>query len=224
MIRMTHSDLQNTIEWTENSHIGELVIEAPTLFREVSRDLNEETSDGVGLNFIEGTKTLNFSNEIEAVFNPTKLSFNNRKATSTLLKLLVKTSNSEEFYLETNKFKTKIIKYLGELIDTEGFGFEVVADDFTLDQIAKAVNLHVVGDEDDYIELLTDYMEAMTELAGIKLFVFVNLRSYIAEKETEQLIKNVLNHQFNILFIENQARAKFPEFNRIMVDKDFCEI
>lgn len=224
MIRMTHSDLQGIIEWTENNHIGEFVIEAPALFKEVSRDLNEETSDGVGLNFIEGTKTLNFSNEIEAIFNPTKLSFNNRKALSTLLKLLVKTSNSEEFYLETNKFKTKIIKYLGELMDVEGFGFEVIADDFTLDQIAKAVNFHVVGDEDDYIELLTDYMEAMTELTGVKLFVFVNLRAYITERETEQLIKNVLNHQFNILLIENQARAKYPEFKRITVDKDFCEV
>lgn len=224
MIRMTHSTLQGSIEWNENHHIGEFIIESPVLFREVGRDLNEETDDGVGLQFSNGSKTLSFSTELNAIFNPMKLDFNNRKASAALLKMLVKTSNSENYYLETNKFKTKILKYLGELIDEEGFGFEVVADDFTLDQIAKAVNFHVVGDKDDYVELLTDYMEAMTDLAGIKLFVFVNLRSYLADEDFEHLIKNVLNHQFDILLIENQARAKYEEIQRIIVDKDYCEI
>ena len=73
MIRMTHSSLQGSIEWDENHHIGELIIESPILFREVGRDLNEETDDGVGLQFSNGAKTLNFSNELNAIFNPMKL-------------------------------------------------------------------------------------------------------------------------------------------------------
>lgn len=224
MIRMTHSDLKGVIEWDENHHLGELIIESPTLFREICRDLNEETDDGVGISFSSGDKLLSFSSELDAIFNPTKLNFNSRKAVATLLKMLVKTSNSEDFYLSTNKFKTKIVKYLNELADTENFGFEVVADDFNLDQIAKAVNFHVVGDEDDFIELLTDYLEVMTDLGGIKLTIFVNLRSYLSDSELEHFIKNVLNHQFDVLLIENQVRAKYDEFQRIIVDADFCEI
>lgn len=224
MIRMTHSDFRGTIEWNENQHLGELIVEPPTLFREICRDLNEETSDGIGLNFSSGNKNLSFSSELDAIFNPTKLMFNSRKTTATLLRMLVKTSNSEDFYLPTNKLKTKIIKYLNELVDTENFGFEVVADDFSIDQIAKAVNFHVVGDEDNFIELLTDYLEVMTELGGIKLTVFVNLRSYLTDFELEHFIKNVLNHQFDVLLIENQVRSKYDEFQQITIDKDFCEI
>ncbi len=224
MIRLSHANFQQTIEWNENRHVGELVIESPTFFRNVARDLNEERDDTAGLCLTKEANVLKYGTDVDVVFNPMKLEFNNRRAVTTLFKMLVKTSNSEDFYLKTNEFKTRILKYLDEVVEAEGFNFDVVADDFTLNNIAKAVNFHVDSDEDDYVEFLTDYMEVMVELAETKLFVFVNLRSYLTDEEFSRLVENILNHQFDVLLIENQDYGKCEGVQRIIVDKDGCEI
>ena len=139
-----------------------------------------------------------------------------------LLKILVKTSLSENYYLETNKLKTKIVQYLNTLIDSEDFYFEVTTEDFSLDQIAKAINFHVVDNEEDFVELLTNYLEMMSELAKTKLFIFIALRSFITNEEINRFCKNISNHQINVLFIEDQTRDKIPEISRMTIDADLC--
>ena len=143
---------------------------------------------------------------------------------TTLLKMLVKTSLSEEFYLATNTFKSKIVKYLDELIDAEAFNFEVSTDDFTIDSSAKAVSIHIVGDEDDFVELLTDYVAMMVDLAKIKLFVFIGLRPLMTEEELVRFCHNLDNHQIDILLIESCVGETLSNVPRIIVDTDNCEI
>jgi len=226
MIRLTHPSITKELTWTENQHVCELVIEAPTFFRQVTQEINFPLEDGTGLNFVDADKgdSLKMSSQVDVIYNPQKLDFNNRRAVATLWKLLVKSSNSEDFYLSTNRLKTKIVKYLGDVVDSENFGFEIVADDFTLDQIAKAVNFHIASDDEDFVEILTDYLEVMVELAKIKIFVFINLRSYMTTSDYERFIKNIINHQFDVLLIENQNRTSPDVVQKIIIDQDLCEI
>ena len=218
-----HQNLEKTLEWTENIHLSELVIEHPKFLRQVLKDFSLDDAERK-LNFSNDGKTLNFEKEVDVIFNPLKLDFNNRRAMTTLLKMLVKTSLSETFYLETSKLKTKIVKYLGDLVDNENFNFEVAAAEFGIDDIAKATSLHIVGDEDDFIELLTDYMVMMAELASIKMFVFINLRTLINAEELQRLRHNLDNHQLNTLIIESRDVGKIEKVPRIVVDSDQCEL
>lgn len=218
-----HLNLERELEWTDTQHLCELVIENPNFLREVIKDLTiseEEKEISVSV----GGKALIFDKDLDIVFNPLKLDFNNKRAMTTLLKLLLKTSLSEDFYLTTNKLKTKIVKYFSEIVDAGDFEFEVSTDDFTIDSVAKAVSIHIVGDEDDFIELLTDYVSMMTELANIKLFVFVNLRSFASDEDMERFHRNLDNHQINTLLLENSSRATLKRVPRLVVDQDLCEI
>jgi len=166
MIRMVYPKIEHEIVWNSETRINELVLESPIFFREFTNSLNFPVDDGSGVNFLEDGKTLK-SDFVEVIFNPEKLDFNSRKPATTLFKILAKVSVSEEFYLSTNRFKTEIVEYINKIIDSENFGFEVTSEaDFTLDQVAKAVNFHISSDDDDYIEFLTDYLEVMTELDG----------------------------------------------------------
>ena len=221
-MRMTHEELNKELEWNENEHLAEFIIESPIFFRSIIRDLGK-IDEGGKIHFTQGGKAI-ASKDIEIVFNPLNLDFNNRRVITTLLKMVLKTSLSEDFYLPTNNLKTNIIKYLSEIVDSREFNFEVETDEFTIESIAKATNLHVVGDEDDFVELITDYMAMMTELIETKLFIFINLRSFMNEDETKRLVKNILNHQFNVLLIENQNREKIENGSRIIIDKDLCEL
>ena len=220
---LRHADLERELEWTETEHLCELVIENPKFLREVIKDLtiSEEEKE---LSATKDGKLLKFDKDVDVVLNPLKLDFNSKRAMTTLLKLLVKTSVSEDFYLTTNNLKTKIVKYLSDVIDAGEFEFEVSTDDFTMDSIAKAVSIHIVGDEDDFVELLTDYVSMMADLANIKLFVFVNLRLLLSDEDVERLRHNLDNHQINVLLLEGMAQERLKDVPRWLIDRDLCEI
>lgn len=224
MIVFRHQDIEKELTWNDTKHLNELVVENPAFLRRLLKDLTEpgEVERKFGLT-LDGD-ALKFDKDIDVVFNPLRLDFNNRRAMTTLLKLLVKTSISEDFYLETGKLKSKIIQYLDKIVDAEEFEFEVMADDFVIDSIAKAVNIHIVGDEDDFVELLTDYIAMMAELTGIKLFVFVNLRSLLDDEELKRLQHNLDNHQADVLLVEGFAHGGVENISRIVIDADQCEI
>lgn len=221
-MRFSHTELNGELQWTDICHINELIIEAPTFLRSVLHDLSAGEANGI--KFINGGKPMDLAKEIDVICNPLNLNFNNRRAMATLLKLLVKASLSDEMYMETNVFKSRVVKYLDEVVDSENFVFEVVADDFAIDNIAKAVNLHIVDDEDDFVDLLTDYMSMMAELAGVKLFVFLNLRTMLSDGELARLIGNINNHQLDIFLIEGHQFGKVEGCGRVIVDADLCEI
>ena len=222
-MKFSHTELSKHLEWTENNHFNELVVESPIFLRQLLHALMHP-DDNAKVKFANNGKPVNFNKEIDVIYNPLRLDFNNRRAMATLLKLLVKASLSEEFYMETNEFKARVIKYLDKVVDAENFVFEVTNDDFTLDAIAKAVNLHIVDDEDDFVELLTDYMATMAELAGIKLFVFLNLRAILLDGELARLIGNICNHQLDVLLIENRQYGRVEGCDRIIIDRDLCEL
>lgn len=220
---LRHLNLEQQLEWGDFQHLCELVIENPKFLREVIKDLtiSEEEKE---LSITVDGKVLNFDKDLDIVFNPLKLDFNSKRAMTTLLKMLLKTSVSEDFYLATNKLKTKIVKYFSEIVEAGDFEFEVSADDFTMDSVAKAVSIHIVGDEDDFVELLTDYVSMMAELAKIKLFVFVNLRCFMSDEDIKRFHHNLDNHQIDTLLLEGLSKEPLQNIPRLLVDKDLCEI
>lgn len=218
-----HQDFEGSLTWTDSQHLCELVIENPLALRNVLQSLTTTGAQNQ-LSFTLDGEALNLEKDLDVIINPTKLEFNNRRAITTLLKLLVKTSVSEEFYLETSKIKTKILQYLDQMIDAEDFIFEVTGDDFSIDSIAKAVNIHIASDDDDFVEILTDYLAMMVELVGIKMFVFLNLRALISQDELPRLHHNLKNHQIDVLLLESHDYGKFEDAPRIIIDKDNCEI
>lgn len=214
---------ERELVWDDSVHVRELIIENPKYFRDFVKDFYFHNDDGSGVSLTEVGKSLKFSEEVDVIINPLKLDFGNRKAMTNLLKILVRTSLSEDFYFETNELKTKIVRFLNSVIDSENFRFEVGADDFSLDQIAKAINFHVVDDEDDFVELLTDYLEMMRELARTKLFVFIALRSFLSDAELCRFCRNIADREINVLLVEDQTRSKIEAISRMTVDGDLCD-
>ena len=219
----SHQLLNKELRWSNNNHISELVIESPLFYRKILSVFAKRENDGT-FTFSENSTQLSLKDDIDVIFNPLKLEFNNKKALTVLLKMLVKTSLSEDFYNSTNRFKTNVVKYINKLIDTEDYVFEVDSEDFNVDAIAKSINLHIIGDEDDFVELLIDYMAMMADLLNTKLFVFVNLRTFLTDSEFKRLVHDVDNHQFNLLLVENSARNDGFHFDKIIIDEDLCEL
>ena len=67
-------------------------------------------------------------------------------------------------------------------------------------------------------------MLAVTEFEGEKIFVFVNLKSYIPEAELEALYKTAIHHKLKLLLIESTDRALLKHEKKLVIDNDLCEI
>ena len=64
----------------------------------------------------------------------------------------------------------------------------------------------------------------MQEFIGKKLFVTVNLRSYISDKEAELFMQTALLHKFNVFMIENYEHKRLSYEKRFIIDADLCLI
>lgn len=220
---MVHPRIESELEWSETTRVWELVAENPKFLRLLLKDFSNH-SDDRGINFIANGQPLKFETDVELIVNPFKLDFNNRRAMTTLLKILLKTSNNEETYLETAEVKAKILQYIEHVIDASRLDFEVATSDFLVDALAKAVNIHIIGDEDNFTQLLIDYMLMMRELSGVKIFVFAHLRSMLTPEELAAFINSASGRQLNILLIESHDKSPLKNTPRILIDQDLCEI
>ena len=96
--------------------------------------------------------------------------------------------------------------------------------EFELTAIFKAVGIkhELVGE--DYFENLIRYIKIIVQVLGIKVVVFVNIRSYLSDEQMDQLLKEAFYQEIQILLIENQERSCLKDTFRYIIDKDQCEI
>ena len=153
----------------------------------------------------------------------TILDINNGKVIKGLYENIEKLSNGEEWYIKTQKFKVELNNFLENLF--YGIDFPLNHDyDFDLSKILKAVECKFDIDQKTFAEKLIDYFSITRDFCGVKLFVLVNLKSYINEKELLDIYEYVFYNKIALLLIENQDRKRFSDVEEIIViDQDLCE-
>lgn len=67
-------------------------------------------------------------------------------------------------------------------------------------------------------------MELVREYERDKLFITVNLRSYIDDSEMEKFMKTILQHQIHLIMVENREYERLPDEDRYIIDSGLCEI
>lgn len=222
-MRLKCPGFDQEIIWHEEKLANELVIENQVYWRQAIDNLINHQDDSDGISITVKGKAINYSDELEIITNPLGLDFNNRRVNLALQKLLTQASVSEKNYLFTQELKTKIASYLVDLVESMQINFQVSTDDFAVTQLAKAVNLHVISD-DNLLAQLIDYQELIRELTKVKLTVFINLRSFLNDNELLKLLAANRDHQLSCLLIESTARKRLDDLPRMVIDQDLCSI
>ena len=78
--------------------------------------------------------------------------------------------------------------------------------------------------EESLLEHLIRYIKLVVKLLGVKLIIFVNLRSYLSDRQFMGLIQEIKYQEIKALFIENQEKACMEGVMRYSIDRDGCEI
>lgn len=211
------------IIWKEQKAC-EWIIEEPEIFTNCIQELRNQIN-GMDGNFTVSEKEdiLSISKVAELIINPLEVNINDKKILTKVYSELERIACQEEIYLDTQELLSKISGYLMQLEQNSSFILEI---DENIDLVAifKATGVKLAQYADGFWETLIQYVKVVAEIAMKKIIIFVNLRSYVTEKQLEELLLQASYDEVYLLFIENVQRDCHDGIIRYIIDKDGCEI
>ena len=208
----------------EASAFSEWIIESPELFTEYVQELYMQCENDEGRFVLsEEENEINLSKVSEIIMNPLGLELNQKKIINKLYSELVKTSMSEVMYEKTAELTRYIANYIMDLEDNVDYTVQF-SDRLDVSILLKDMDVKYEETEESLLEHLIRYIKLVVELLGVKLIIFVNLRSYLSDRQFRELIQEIKYQEIKALFIENQEKACIEGGMRYIIDKDGCEI
>ena len=221
-MKFTHPQIDRIFD-TGCGKINTLVVENQRFFSELLRDVTSQLQGFDGQWIVsEDEKILPFNHSVELldVFVPFEL---NRKPLITkLCSALERYAVMPEMYEMTGEILTSVSEYL----DTLAFEFpnDIVFPKVNIGSVIKGASPEFRDDYDSLGEKVIDYFELVRQLDKDKLFVTLNLRSYIDDDETERFMETVLSHGYHVIMLESSDRKRLSSECRLVIDGDLCEI
>ena len=90
--------------------------------------------------------------------------------------------------------------------------------------IIKAVGIGFTENYDSLAEKILDYMELVREYDSEKMFITLNLRSYISDDEMNKFVNDVVARGYKLLMVENSEYPIIEHEKRYIIDADKCII
>lgn len=202
----------------------EWIIESPKLYAYYLQELFLQQNGEEGRFVLsDKEKELNIAKNMEIIVNPFQIEINGRKILNKLYAELDQLSKSELMYVKTLELTGKIQEYLLELEQNTEYVLEF---DMDLDMPAlfKSVGIRYEVQETDFFEQIIRYIKIAVNVLATKVFVFINLRSYLTDLQMQELIKEISYQDVKGLFIENHERSCMEGGMRYIIDRDGCEI
>ena len=147
---------------------------------------------------------------------------NNKRLINKLYSYFERKALNGEYYEDLEKLNALIINLMCKLTESEVIETEFGA--MNLNALFKAIDFRLNEEKYSLEESVVNYMMNVRELDGNKIFVFLNLMSFIDEEQRELFFKTIVDHRFNTLFLEPRAVNPHDLVNQIIIDEDFCVI
>ena len=208
----------------KNVVFSEWIIESPELFAEYVQELYVQCGKGEGRFVLSKDESeMDLPKAADMIMSPLGLDLNERKIINKLYSELVKVSASEVMYERTAELTRYISDYIMDLEDSANYAVQF-SDRLDIVGLLKAMDVKYEEIEESLLEHLIRYIKLVVELLGVKLIIFVNLRSYLSDRQFSGLIQEIKYQEIKALFIENQEKACIEGGMRYIIDKDGCEI
>ena len=103
--------------------------------------------------------------------------------------------------------------------------FSLKAGEINYQNLFKAIEIEFDYEKNSVLERLIEYIKVTSELLKTKVYIIVNLDSFLSEEELVELEKFLLYNDIKVLALQNAIRREVkPSENLRIVDKDLCEI
>ena len=149
-----------------------------------------------------------------------RLTPNQKPLLSKLQSIMEKEALAPEHYDTTISLLAAIENYLHLL--SSSLTLEPVCEKLTPAVLIRMAGIRFDEDAPSAADAVFDYMTLVRELEGERLFIFVGLRSWLTDEETQFFTQTALQHQFPFLLIDSSDYPRLANEMRITVDRDLC--
>lgn len=171
--------------------------------------------------FNKQNEEITLTNKIEILSNFLDFDLYNKKYSSDFQKYIVK--NSEEKNID------KIVKEYSKVYDSISNIVNLIdipitiKNDFDFESIIKSFKFEV-NFFDNLLNNLIDLLEVKLNLSKEKIYVFINLKSYLSNEDLLELYKYIFAKNINSIFIDtNKYDDLNDNVNKIIIDTDLDE-
>lgn len=221
-MKLVYTSLQSKIE-IENGRFNSIIVENQNYYYQLVRDLKLQM-DGKegGWTLSNNDKPLVVSKNIELFIDYFDINCNHKTIITKVINALEKTASDNEYIDDTLQLLADVERYIYNL--SENYEIMIDCDKVTISQLLKAMGITVHIDSEELTEVLYTYMQIFRQVVGDRLFVFVNMRSYVSDIQFDEFIKTIINHGYQAIFLENKEYPTLENERRLIIDEDLCEI
>ena len=223
MMYVIHGKLNEPLECGDKAQI--LVIENPKEFRRWTEEIKKQISTGEGgfTVYDEKQKEYAFSSACDVIVDYIGLTLNSKKIISGIYKRIENEYMKYGNYEKLSSANEKVYDLLDEIIFMSDFELEYETKT-DVSGYMKLFNMKVKEEYDELKEKIVSYIDLMSEFQGLKIIIAINLKSYMDEKETEEIYKHCLYKGIGVLDIESRVPETVSPNEKVrVIDKDLCE-
>lgn len=222
-MKIVFPGINHVFECSNNQAVLSLVIENQKLLYTILQDIYSQLQGNDGKVVVsDENKILQTDKVLEMLEQFVPFEINRKQLINKVIYEISHIAMDDTHYAKTMELLSEIESYGMDL------AFELVGDiNFSkvgIEAILKAIGVEFTDEYTCLGEKIIDYFELVTEYERPKLFVLVNLRSFISDKEAEEFINAVLSRGYQILLIESSEHKLLEKEKRYIVDANLCEI
>ncbi len=222
-MKLMHNDYSFRIDFRDG-FVYSLTIENNKVFAELVTEFYEQTENEKG-KFILGDEfaPISLSKNTELITQFIPFDCCRKTLVTKLYNFLKKEAVNSDMYSRTQSLFLEIIQYISQLIRNSDISAEYLTEP-DLTAVFKSVDLKPCGNGGTLAEKIIDYFLVCYELEGEKLFVTVNLKTYLDDEQLSHFVRSIVSHKIKLLMIENTFRNPQENEKIFIIDKDLCEI
>ncbi|MGN0394908.1 MAG: type II-A CRISPR-associated protein Csn2 [Coprococcus sp.] len=168
-------------------------------------------------------KSYDIKKKCDLILNPFSLELNNKKIVTKLYSEIKDIAN-EECYQDGLDLHSHFCSYMETILQKVSYPIKY-DDSWDVNKVLKMYDVALDDESCDLFGKFLNYLKLMDQIAGIKIFVAVNIKQLFSEEQIMELYKLVCYSKIYLVLIEFSAGdTRFQEENIYILDKDDCII
>jgi len=217
-----HNTLESPIVFDEMG-VNYLVVENRKQMTQYVYELagGIENQEG-GFTLSDNNEIMDMSRSAELILNPFALDPNSTATINCLLQKM-KFDALSDYQLRTDEMISMINSTIGKIVSEQhhSVGF---SENLDIIKLFKFLGVRFDDVCESLLENICEYMLVMRDYSNTKLFIFINLRSFLDEDELQELYRFAMYNKLSILLMESNVFERSSCEKVRLIDKDLCEI
>ena len=222
-MKLAHPDINRVFDLNGDA-IPVLVIERPEEYTKLLLELMEQVA-GLDGKFVlsKNSQIFDIRRNVEIVESIFAVELNQRNLVSKLYSAVEEKIHQGEADKHYNKMREELLLFLANLeLDIEAeIEFE---HEINISQLLKSVQLRFNDDFHSMPEKILNYTLLVRELLGDRVFVFINLKTFLGAEELRLLYNEFSARKIKVFLFEHTVGAKLPNEEITIIDDELCEI